>query len=77
VATTTIRVDEATHTQLLDLSKAAGASLIDTVREAAEALRRQRFAHLVADELAALRNDPEAWERYVAQADEAVGDGLG
>ena len=77
MATTTIRVDEATHAQLLDLSRAAGASLIDTVREAAEALRRQRFAHLVADELAALRNDPEDWERYVAQADEAVGDGLG
>ncbi len=77
MATTTIRVDEATHAQLLDLSKATGASLIDTVREAAEALRRQRFAHQVADELAALRNDAEAWERYVAQADNAVGDGLG
>ena len=77
MATTTIRVDEATHAQLLDLSKAAGASLIDTVREAAEALRRQRFAHQVADELAALRNDAEAWERYVAQSDNAVGDGLG
>ncbi len=77
MATTTIRVDEATHAQLLDLSKATGASLIDTVREAAEALRRQRFAHQVADELADLRNDAEAWERYVAQADDAVGDGLG
>ena len=77
MATTTIRVDEATHAQLLDLSKATGASLIDTVREAAEALRRQRFAHQVADELAALRNDAEAWERYVAQSDNAVGDGLG
>lgn len=70
-------MDEATHAQLLDLSKATGASLIDTVREAAEALRRQRFAHQVADELADLRNDAEAWERYVAQADDAVGDGLG
>ena len=77
MATTTIRVDEETHAQLLDLSKATGASLMDTVREAAEALRRQRFAHRVADELAALRNDAEAWERYVAQADDSVGDGLG
>jgi hypothetical protein len=76
MSTTTIRVDEATHAQLLDLSKATGASLIDTVREAAAALRRQRFAHLVADELAALHQDPEAWERYVAQADDSVGDGL-
>jgi hypothetical protein len=77
MATTTIRVDEETHAQLLDLSKATGASLIDTVREAAEALRRQRFAHRVAGELAALRSDTEAWERYVAQADDAVGDGIG
>jgi len=70
-------VDEDTHAQLLDLSKATGASLMDTVREAAEALRRQRFAHQVADELAVLRNDAEAWERYVTQADHALGDGLG
>ena len=77
MATTTIRVDEDTHARLLDLSKATGASLIDTVREAAEALRRQRFAHQVADELADLRNDAEAWERYVAQSEDAVGDGLG
>ena len=77
MATTTIRVDEATHAQLLDLSKATGASLIDTVREAAEALRRQRFANRVAVELASLRDDPEAWQRYLAQADDSVGDGLG
>ena len=77
MATTTIRVDEDTHAQLLDLSKATGASLIDTVREAAEALRRQRFAHQVAEELAGLRNDADAWERYVTRADDAVGDGLG
>ena len=70
-------MDEETHAQLLDLSRATGASLIDTVRAAAEALRRQRFAHQVADELADLRNDAEAWERYVAEADHAVGDGLG
>ncbi len=77
MATTTIRVDAATHAQLLELSKATGSSLIDTVREAAEALRRQRFAHRVADELAELRNDFDSWDRYVAQADDSVGDGLG
>ncbi len=77
MATTTIRVDEETHAQLRDLSKAAGASLIETVREAAEALRRQRFAHRVALELATLRDDPDSWESYATQADDAVGDGLG
>ena len=77
MATTTIRVDEATHAQLLELSMATGSSLIDTVREAAEALRRQKFAHRVAGELAELRNDADAWDRYVAQADYSVVDGLG
>ena len=59
--TATIRVDTDTHARLLDVSNATGASLIETVRDAAEALRRQRFAHQVADELADLQldwNDP-------------------
>ena len=78
MGTTTIRVDTDTHARLLDLSKAAGASLMETVRDAAEALRRQRFAHQVAAELADLREDPQAWQAYLAEADEtSVSDGVG
>jgi len=54
MGTTTIRVDTDTYTTLVEMSKAAGASLIDTASDAAEALRRQRFAHQVAGELADL-----------------------
>lgn len=76
--TTTIRVDTDTHARLLDLSNATGASLIETVRDAAEALRRQRFAHQVADELANLHKDPQAWEAYLVEANESsVSDGIG
>jgi hypothetical protein len=75
--TTTVRVDERTHALLLDISRATGAPLIDTLRDAAEALRRQRFAQQVAGELSVLRRDPAAWEDYVADADLALGDGLG
>lgn len=75
--TTTIRVDDETHARLQSLSKETGATIIETVREAAEALRRQRFAHRVAGEIAALRDDAAAWDRYVGQADDAVGDGIG
>jgi hypothetical protein len=76
MGTTTIRVD--TDTRLLALSQATGASLIETVRDAAEALRRQRFAHQVAAELADLRKDPEAWQVYLAEADDtSVPDGIG
>lgn len=75
--TTTIRVDSETHARLLEMSKASGASLIDTVRDAAEALRRLRFAQQVTSELAALRADTAAWADYLAEADAtAVTDGL-
>ena len=75
--TTTIRVDTDTHARLVELSDAAGASLIDTVRDAAEALSRQRFARRVAAEVAELRRDRQAWNSYLADAEDAsVTDGL-
>jgi hypothetical protein len=77
VSTTTIRVDTRTRATLLELSKISGSSLMETVREAAEALRRQRFAHQVAQELSALRDDPSAWADYVADGESTtVTDGL-
>ena len=76
--TTTIRVDRRTHARLLELSRSADMSLIDTVRAAAEALRRERFARRAVGELAALREDPGAWEDYLNEAESsAVGDGVG
>ncbi len=75
--TTTIRVDRETHERLVELSKSSGRSLIDTVSEAAEALRRKRFAEQVRSQLDTLRSDPEAWADYVAEAEEThVNDGL-
>ena len=76
--TTTIRVDTDTHARLVELSQATGTSLVDTVRDAAEALHRQRFAHQVAAELAELHQDPEAWAAYLAEAEAtSVSDGIG
>lgn len=78
MATTTIRIDTDTHARLVELSDAAGASLIDTVQDAVEALRRQRFARRVTAEIAELRSDPGAWESYLADAERtSVTDGLG
>lgn len=78
MGTTTIRVDTDTHSRLLDLSRAAGASLIETVRDATEALSRQRFAYQVAAELDELRQNPRVWEAYLAEADDtSVSDGIG
>jgi hypothetical protein len=78
MATTTIRVDTETHAQLVELSSANGTSLMETVRDATEALRRQRFAHQVAAELATLRENTSAWVEYLAEAEAAsVTDGVG
>ena len=76
--TTTIRVDSRTHARLLELSRSADMSLIDTVRAAAEALRRERFARRVAGEVAALRAEADAWEDYLTEAESTeVSDGTG
>jgi hypothetical protein len=77
MGTTTIRVDTETHAALLELAAETGASLMDTTRAAAEALRRQRFAQHVTEELDALRADPEEWADYLADAEQtSVGDGV-
>ena len=78
MGTTTIRIDTDTHARLVALSDQADATIIDTVRDAVEALRRQRFARQVALELDELRRDPEAWASYLAEAEgTSVGDGVG
>lgn len=77
MATTTIRVDTATHAKLLELSQATESSLVETVRDATEALLRQRFAQQVAKQLSALRDEPGAWADYLADAEStAVADGI-
>lgn len=74
---TTIRVDLETHAQLLELSAVGGMTLMETVREATDALRRRRFALDVVAELAELRSDPVAWSEYVAEAESSsVTDGV-
>ena len=75
--TTTIRVDRDTHSRLLEMSGETGDSLTETVRQAAEALRRLRFGLRVQEEYDALRTDPEAWADYLAEAESSyVADGI-
>jgi hypothetical protein len=74
--TTTIRVDAETHATRSSSRPSPGKFLI-TTRAAAEALRRQRFAQHVTEELHALRADPEAWAEYLADAERSsVSDGV-
>lgn len=78
MGTTTIRVDTDTHQRLVRLGEAAGESLLQTVRDAAEALDRQRFARRVTVELDELRRDPVRWAEYLNEAERSVvADGIG
>ncbi len=73
---TTVHVDTSTYHQLLEMSRDADMSLAATVREAAEALWRQRFVRHALKQLSELRDDPEAWQDYMAEAEETqVDDG--
>jgi len=77
MATTTVRVDSETHATLAALASASGATLMDTVRDAAEALSRQRFGARVTQEMAELRADDAAWRDYEAEMEiTTVADGL-
>jgi hypothetical protein len=77
MTTTTIRVDLSTRDALNELAQEQGATLGETVRDAAEALRRARFARRTSDAFARLRADSEAWRSYEAEAEAtSVSDGL-
>lgn len=78
MASTTIRVDVTTRDALAILARERNASLGDTVREAAEALRRARFAERTVDAYARLHADEPARQAYEAEAEAtSVGDGIG
>jgi len=78
MSTTTVRVDTETHALLTELSGIEGCSLIETVRAAAEALKRERIGRDVAMRIAELQSDPEAWSSYLAEdSSTSVTDGLG
>lgn len=75
--TTTIRVDRETHERLAEMSSETGDSLTETVRQAAEALRRLRFGLRVQEEYASLQRDQEAWADYLDEAESSyAADGI-
>ena len=49
-----------------------------TIRDAAEAWWRQRFARHAMEQIRELHKDSEAWREYLAEAEEThVADGIG
>ena len=77
MSTTTIRVDRDTHARLIEMSRSSGDSLTETVRQAADALRRVRLGLRVQQQYAQLHSDPDAWADYLAEAESThVTDGI-
>ena len=61
---TTVRIDQATHSLLKDISSAEGTSMQAVIRDAVEQHRRQRFLEAVNRGYAVLRADPAASASY-------------
>ena len=77
MSTTTIRVDRDTHARLIEMSRSSGDSLTETVRQAADALRRVRLGLRVQQQHTQLRSDPDVWADYLAEAEAThVTDGI-
>jgi hypothetical protein len=61
MATTAVRIDERTRSDLQELSELTGESMRELVAQAVEHYRRRRFLEQVNRDFERLRADPEAW----------------
>lgn len=52
------------------LARSRGTSVIDVVHVAIDALEKQEFLQGLTADYARLRQDPEQWERFVAERQE-------
>ena len=65
--TTTVRVRRPDSERLQSLAKARQSAVIDVVHAAINALERQEFLRGLNGDYQRLRNDPELWERHLAE----------
>ena len=61
MSTMTVRIHEDTHRSLKEMALQTGEAMADILANAIEEYRRQRFLRGLAEDFAALRQDPEAW----------------
>ena len=76
-ASTTIRVSVEQRERLRRLAEAFDSTMADTLDEALEALRRQRFYEGMAAAEQELRTEPAAWEAYRREREEWLNADLG
>lgn len=79
MATTSVRVDPATHAMLRDISQQEEKSIGQVVTEAVEHYRKDKFWRELEEDYARLNADPDAWQDYqneLALWDSTSNDGL-
>lgn len=67
---TTIRVSVEQRERLRQLARARDATMADTLDDALDALRRDRFYEAMARAEADLRSDPDRWAAYITERDD-------
>ena len=75
----TVRISEASHQILKELSEQTGQTMMDVLDKALDAYRRKLFFEQMNAGYAELRADPEAWAEHLAERklwDATLMDGL-
>lgn len=67
IETTTVRIRRPDSERLQSLAKDRQTPVIDVVHEAIDALERREFLRGLSDDYLRLRQDPDAWQRYLAE----------
>lgn len=79
MANATVHIKPETHAKLKELAEQSGEPVPAVLEKAVEAYRRQVFLEGLAEDFAALRRDPKAWEPEQAERrewDVTLADGL-
>ncbi len=67
MSTVTVRVRKETRETLREIASHTGRSMPDILDQAVEELRRRSFLQGLAEDFAALRNDPAAWREELEE----------
>ena len=67
MSTMTVRIHEDTHRSLKEMAQQTGEAMADILARALKDYRRQSFLRGLAEDFAALRNDPDAWDEEMRE----------
>ena len=68
--TTTVRIRQKDFDRLHAIAESRQSSVVDVLHSAIDALDRHEFLQGLSRDYKQLRDDPERWDRYVAEREE-------